>query len=122
MSYAQNTLNIHQKDGTLVSYTFSEKPILTYTETGVHLKTSKVEIDFPMSNLEKLTFSDEVSNAISRVRTEGGNSDTHIYSIDGTLLKSIKNNLNATSFSINDLPEGIYLIKNGKATYKIYKR
>ncbi len=55
---AQNTLNIHQKSGGVVSYAFSEKPVVTYTAEGIHLSTSKVDVDYPLSNLLKFTFED----------------------------------------------------------------
>ena len=119
--FAQNTLNIHQNNGTVVSYGFSEKPILTYTETGIHITTTKVDVDYPFVNLEKLTFSEE-TNSIGVVTTEGTNDDVRIYNINGVLLKTIKQSDGTSSFSTADLSKGIYVIKNGKTTYKIIKK
>lgn len=120
-SYAQNTLNVHQKDGTVVKYGFSEKPTVTYTDTGIHLATTKVEVDYPFANLEKFTFSDEAT-AIDVLKTEMTNDDVRIYNTNGVLLKTVKQSDGAASFSTSDLPKGIYIIKNGSTTYKIVKK
>ena len=55
---AQNTLTIHQKDGQQFSFGFAEKPVITYTENYLLLKTSKTEISYPLSTVAKLTFTD----------------------------------------------------------------
>lgn len=119
---AQNTLNIHQKDGTVTSYGFAEKPVVTYTETGIHLKTTKVELDFPLANLEKFTFTDGETDAIEEVRTENTSDDVRIYNTNGVLLRTIRQSQGKASFATDDLPRGIYIIKNGETTYKIVKR
>ncbi len=121
-SFAQNTLNIHQKDGTIVTYGFSEKPVVTYTETGIHLSTTSVEVDYPMTALEKFTFSNGNQSGIGDVTTEGTDGDVRIYNTNGVLLKTIRQNEGIATFSTSDLPKGIYIIKNGKITYKITKR
>lgn len=119
--FAQNTLNVHQKDGAMVSYGFSEKPVVTYTATGVHLTTTKLEVDYPFAYLEKFTFSEE-ANSIDLIKTERTNDDVCIYNINGMLLKTIKQNDGTSSYSTSDLPKGTYIIKNGKTTYKIIKK
>lgn len=120
-SFAQNTLNVHQKDGTVVKYAFSEKPVATYTTAGIHLATTKVEVDYPLANLEKFTFSNE-ANAIDVLTTEGTGDDVHIYNTNGVLLRTVKQTDGTASFSTSDLPKGIYIIKNGSTTYKIVKK
>lgn len=119
---AQNTLNVHQKDGTVVRYAFSEKPTVTYTAEGIHLVTTKVEVDYPMENLEKWTFSEVDYSGIDEIRTDGITDEVFVYSLGGTLVKTVSPTDGAATFSIADLPAGIYVIKNGNATYKITKR
>ena len=119
--FAQNTLNVHQKDGAVVKYGFSEKPTVTYTEKGIHLATTKVEVDYPFANLENFTFSEEAT-AIDVLTTEMTNDDVRIYNTNGVLLKTVKQSDGAASFSTSELSKGIYIIKNGKTTYKITKK
>lgn len=120
--FAQSVLNVHQKDGAVVSYGFSEKPVVTYTDTGVHLSTAKVEVDYPFDNLEKFTFSDGVADGIEQLRAVGTGDDILVYDIRGVLLKTAKQSEGTAGFSTQDLPRGTYIIKNGKTTYKITKR
>lgn len=77
--FAQSVLNVHQKDGVVVSYGFSEKPVVTYTDAGVHLSTAKVEVDYPFDNLEKFTFSDGVADAVEQLRAVGTGDDIQVY-------------------------------------------
>ena len=39
--FSQNTLTIHHKDGQQFSFGFEDKPVITYTETDLVLKTTK---------------------------------------------------------------------------------
>ena len=121
-AFAQNTLNIHQKSGGVVSYAFSEKPVVTYTADGIHLSTSKVGVDYPLSNLEKFTFGDGDTNPVESIKADGVAGDVRIYSINGVLLKTVKQSEGSVSFSTADLSKGTYIIKNGVTTYKITKR
>lgn len=119
---AQNTLNIHQKDGAVVRYAFSEKPVVTYTDEGIHLVTTKVELDYPMANLDKFTFEDDPSRPTGLLQTEGTTDDIRIYTTAGVLVRTIPQSEGAAAFSTADLPAGVYIIKNGKTSYKITKR
>lgn len=120
-SFAQNTLNVHKKDGIVVSYAFSEKPVVTFTGTDIHIVTTMVEVDYPFADMEMFTFSDG-ANAIDIVKTQGPTSTVSIYDINGTLLKVVKQNGGTVSFSTSELPQGKYIIKNGSSTYKIIKK
>lgn len=118
---AQSSLRIHQKSGGIVSYSFSEKPRISYTSDGLHLVTSSVTVDYPLANLEKLTF-EESSTDISAVYTEGVTADIQIFTASGTLVQTIRPEEKSATFSIDNLPAGTYVIKNGTTTYKIMKK
>ena len=122
IAVAQNALNIFLRDGGAYTYSFREKPVLTYTTMGVHLQTSSIAIDFPLYNLEKFTFANTDADAIFQVRTKDLHSDTYIYSLDGKLLRTIPTEEGSAGFSVDDLPSGIYIIKNGNVTHKISKQ
>lgn len=119
---AQNTLNIHQKDGTVVRYAFSEKPVVTYTDIGIHLVSKIEEIDYPMENLQMWTFEDNPSQPTGIFQTEGTKDDIRIYTTAGILVRTIPQNAGNAIFSTADLPAGVYIINNGKTSYKITKR
>ena len=62
---AQNTITIHQKDGKQFSFGFDDKPVITYTDTDMVLKTTKTEVQYPLSSLAKFTFTDLEDAVIS---------------------------------------------------------
>lgn len=120
---AQNTLNVHQTDGSIVRYAFSDKPIVSYTDTGIHLVTTQVEVDFPFTDLKMFTFEDETTLVgIETFTTVGSTDNIRIYTTAGVLVRIIYQNEGTAILFPGDLPAGIYIIKNGKNTYKIMKR
>lgn len=120
-TYAQNTLNIHQKNGGVVSYSFADKPVVTYVEDNLHVTTNHVSIDYPLSELVKLTFS-ESGSSIGELRVEDNNSPIQIYDANGRMIKMIGKNESETILNMQELPTGIYFIKQGTITTKIVKQ
>ena len=118
---AQNTLNIHQKSGGVVSYGFAEKPVVTYVGEILHVSTDKVSIDYPLAELEKLTF-DDSDASIGELRVEGQTSPVCIYRMDGTLVKRQESSEGASAIDMQELPAGTYIIKQGNVTTKIIKQ
>lgn len=136
---AQNTLTIHQKDDSKFGYGFSEKPVITYTETDLVLKTAKTVVEYPLSAILKFTFTDS-ETAVSDIKS-GTNSpvlqldnntvyisgveplqQVSLIDINGKVLSTYKTDANGSiSFSITELPEGIYIIKTKSLTCKISK-
>ena len=136
---AQNTLTIHQKDGSKFGYGFSEKPVITYTETDLVLKTAKTVVEYPLSAILKFTFTDS-ETAVSEIQSEtkspilqldnytvyiSGAEASQLVSlidINGKVLSTYKTDANGSiSFSITELPEGIYIVKTKSLTCKISK-
>ena len=117
---AQNTMLLHQKDGGVVSYGFSEQPVVTYVADNLHVETATVSIDYPLASLEKITFADE-ADRIDVLRTDT-NTDVRIYSVNGTLVRVAKAEDGAATLNTADLPAGTYIVKNGTTSYKIVKR
>lgn len=68
-TFAQNTLTIHHKDGRDFNYGFSERPVITYTETDLVLTTTNIVVEYPLSALSKFTFTD-VDLSVSNVDNE----------------------------------------------------
>ena len=119
---AQNTLNIHQKNGAIVRYLFTEEPIVSYSDNNINLKTKDVEIIYPLNSIEKISFEDNVNNITTSIRTERTNSDVLIYTNTGRLIKRIKSYDGKISIILKEMPQGIYIIKNENTTYKLLKK
>lgn len=116
---AQETLNIHQKDGVVVSYVFAEEPIVTYTNEGIHVTTVKEDLDCPFANIRKFTFSDSDESSIGIPATKDTNDETKIYDLRGLLVETVKQRDGRVTLIKLCLPNGIYVVKNGGATFKI---
>lgn len=136
---AQNTLTIHQKDGSKFGYGFSEKPVITYTETDLILTTNSTVVEYPLSAIAKFTFTENetsVSDIRSEIKTPTLQLDNNTVQIsgaeplqavslidtDGKIISAYKTDANGSvSFSITELPKGIYIIKTKSLTCKISK-
>ena len=137
--FSQNTLTIHQKDGQQFSFGFEDKPVITYTDTDLVLKTSNTELQYPLASLAKFTFTD-VEDAVAPIK-EGNSAqlvlDNYVVSItgaksgivvsvtgtDGKSLAAYKTDDNGmVTFSVAELPEGTYVIKSESLTCKILKK
>lgn len=139
-AFSQNTLVIHQKDGQKFSFGFDDKPVIIYTENDLVLKTAKTEVQYPLASLAKLTFSDpdtgvdpvsvdQISPEISldnyMINITGAKADikVNVISSDGKTLAAYKTDSEGTvTFSIADLPVGIYIINSESLTCKILKK
>jgi len=124
LAHATSTLNVHQKDGGIVSYTFSEKPKVIYSQSVIILTTTTTQVEYPLSNLKKITFGSTMPTGVEQVRTicDIVDSTVRIYDINGRLVKAVNGVDGETSFSLGDLGNGIYIVKNGKTTYKVINK
>ena len=138
--FSQNTLTIHQKDGQQFSFGFEEKPVITYTDTDLVLKTTKTELQYPLLSLAKFTFTDvedavifikddkldaklELGNFTVSINGAKSGIEISVIASDGkTLVKYKTDEDGSVTFSIAELPEGIYIIKSESLTCKILKK
>lgn len=138
--FGQNTLTIHQKDGQQFSFGFDDKPVITYTDTDLVLKTTKTEVQYPLASVAKFTFTD-VEDAVIPIKQDsnaaqleldgyvvsitGAKADINVLVIgpDGKTLGTYKTDSNGSvTFSIADLPLGLYIISSENLTCKILKK
>lgn len=138
--FSQNTLTIHQKDGQQFSFGFEDKPVITYTDNALVLKTVKTEVQYPLASLAKFTFT-ESETAVTPVSADKNNPvlslDSYVVNIsgakadvsvsvigsDGKILSTYQTDSDGgVTFSIADLPQGTYIIKSENLTCKILKK
>ena len=141
--FSQNTITIHQKDGRQFSFGFDDKPVITYTDTDLLLKTTKTEVQYPLALLAKFTFADS-ENSDTSVNPINENKaelqlqlDSYVVNItgtkpqmsvsiigpDGKTVGTYKTDSNGSvTFSIADLPQGLYIINAEDLTCKILKK
>lgn len=137
--FGQNTLTIHQKDGQQFNYGFDDKPVIIYTATDLVLKTTMTELQFPLASIAKFTFTD-IEDAVSPIKDSSSAQlklDNYMVSItgtkpdvavsvigsDGKTIGTYKTDAGGSvTFSIADLPQGLYIINIDNLTCKILKK
>lgn len=141
-AFGQNTLTIHLKDSRQLSFGFDKKPVVTFTDTDLVVKTDDVELNYGLALLHKFTF-DTVETPVETdvdnpqesksvfsldaytVMITGAKADMSVSLIapDGKTLQTYKTDSEGIlSFSIADLPEGLYIISSDSITCKILKK
>ena len=104
---------------------FSEKPVVTYSEGYLIISVEGAQVSYPLSDMKKFTFDDVEEDQITLITAPAdvAPQPTYIYSVDGKLMRTLKPSEDGTtSASVEGLPNGAYIIKNGKTTYKVLKR
>ena len=135
-----NYLAIQQKDGQEFSFGFEDKPVITYTDTDLVLKTANTDVQYPLASLSKFTFTDLATSAdavrddiqnptfdmddyeISITGSKAG-INVSVISSDGKTIGTYKTGQDGgVKISIADLPQGLYIINSGKLTFKVLKK
>lgn len=119
---AQQTLNIHTTTKGVVSFAFTSKPKVTFSESEVLKVTSEtMTVEFPYAEVVKLDFSDQTTGVESLTVQEHTNG-IFIYDLTGKLLRHTPAKEGATTVNLSDLPPGIYVVKDGLRSYKVRKQ
>ncbi|MBR4130206.1 MAG: hypothetical protein IKU02_04680 [Bacteroidaceae bacterium] len=122
--WAETALFVHLESGEVVEISFAEKPVVTYNESRLVISVENASVSFPLENMQKFTFG-EVDEDVTRIvaPTNATPQPTYIFGIDGKLMCTYKPGENgSTSASLEGLPAGTYVIKNGNVSYKYLKR
>ncbi len=136
----QNTIVIHQKDGQVAVFKFSEKPVVTYVGNDLVLTTTETMVQYPIYLLQKMDFDinlDELT-AVEAVKKSGGRfffwdgalcisggkpgSPLFIYNLRG--MKAAQYCLDAegnASIPLRDLRKDVYIVKTDCFNFKFKK-
>lgn len=123
-SHAQTALIVHQKSGGTIEFAFSEKPVVTYSKDFLVISVAEASVSYPLSDMQKFTFG-KVSDNYTRITVpaEVVSLPTYIYNLSGILMRTLQPSEDgSTPATLDGLPAGTYIIKNGKTTYKTTKR
>ena len=55
-SWAETALFVHQKSGGVLEVSFSEKPVVTYSEGYLVITGANGSVSYPLSDMQKFTF------------------------------------------------------------------
>ena len=116
---AQQTLNIHTTTQGTVSFAFAEKPVVTFATPEVMTVSSELlTVEFPFNEVESITFEDTTDDVPSIVERDGI-AILSIYDLNGRLIQQAAATNGAASLNPSTLKTGVYVIKDGKRTYKV---
>ena len=122
---AQNMIDVHSKTGAVVSYMFTEKPVVTYENDVLVITTDSAKVEFPLADLVKITFDDIESN-VDIIKTVGRSNDMtiYIYNAQGKKIKNIEasETMSIPELNLDELEKGVYIVKQGNITYKIVRK
>ena len=119
---AQQTLNIHTTTKGVVSFAFTSKPKVTFSESEVLKVTSEtMTVEFPYAEVVKLDFSDQTTG-VESLTVQEHTDGIFIYDLTGKLLRHTPAKEGATTVNLSDLPPGIYVVKDGLRSYKVRKQ
>lgn len=137
MAGAQNAISIHQKDGKVANFAFSEKPIVTYADNQLVITTTKTSVQYPLYLLQKIDFELADATSIEQVKPDakfrftdgtlyitGGDPGSHvyIYSMRGTTEGHYRiDDAGNAVISLQSLSKGLYIVKTNHFTFKFTK-
>ena len=136
--YAQNSVTLYLKSGRSVSYTFQEKPVMTYSDNELVVSTQNVRVQYALESIDKLCFEDNPQTAVKNtiipdvrfsvdadavtVMGEKPGSEIYIYDLNGICVCKGKVGENGNSeISIRELSDGIYAVRTSSLSFKITK-
>ena len=121
---AQQTLNIHTTTQGIVSFAFAEKPDLTFPAKEVlTVTTESMTVEFPFAEVEKITFEDANEDGVETLTVRDGGGAVLIFDLSGKLVRqSTTGKYGSATVNLSTLQPGVYVIRDGKRTYKVTKR
>lgn len=113
----------YHSNGNKTSFTFGDHPRMTYQNNKIILATKSDFIECSLSDLLKITFEEASTKIEEFIVTSKSEDELYIYNILGVLVKKSKLD-EQQHFSIltQDLPDGLYVIKDKIRTYKYLKK
>lgn len=135
----KTTLVVCAKDGSKVAYALSEKPLVTFTETDLVVKTLSIEVNYPIDKMARITYEQEALDDKVDLLTDNqamvnkgdyllfpnlkSGDSVIIYSSNGVLVADKKIGADGEYvFPLNEVPIGIYMVVVNDVTYKIVKK
>jgi hypothetical protein len=137
---ATQRLVVWLKDGKKVYHDLTDKPETTFSEGMLWLKTDKVSVSYPLTDVLRYTFEGPMT-AIETPSARPGEirflqghdamafdglpdgTSLALYSLDGKQLSTMKaQGGKRTVISLANYPSGVYIVKMGDAAFKFVKR
>ncbi len=116
-----------------VEYLLDEKPVLTYGESTLIIKTSTVEVSYERSNILKMTIDKKGASGVEEVNADSedtlvfeftdntvkvtGELTINVFNLNGVLIKQ-----GVGEVSLQDQPDGVYIANVKNHAVKVLKK
>lgn len=139
LAYGQNTIVIQQKDGKVARFSFTEKPVVTYSGNDVLVNTTKNSVQYPIYLLQKISFEidwnttdiEEVEvtrpnflflDEALNISGEDPGSPVFVYDIKGMLAGRYQtDDRGCVTIPIRQLRPDLYIVKTKSFSFKFRK-
>jgi len=140
VAFAQNSIAIHQKDGNVATFAFSEKPVVTYSGNDLVLTTKQTTVTYPVYMLQKIVFDlKDIVDDVDALEVEGKSefsfqgetlnisggepgSSVFIYNMSGMMVGQYRLDSNGhASIPISGMDKSLYIVKTTRFTFKFRK-
>lgn len=138
----ENVIALHHANGTIITYAFEEKPVISYSGEELVITTNSASVQFPLSNLRKLTLEGDWNNvnvtaiddavvpdtefsfSEEGTKVSGEKPGTPFYVFDAQGTKCTEGVIDAegkANIQLSNLPKGIYVVKTQSTSFKVKK-
>ena len=119
---AQQTLNIHTTTQGTLRFAFATKPIVSFPKADVLCVTCESTVlEFPYAEVEQITFVDE-PNRVETLTVREATTRVLVYDLTGKLVHEARPTHGAATIDLSTLPPGVYVVNDGRRTYKVLRR
>lgn len=139
-TFAQNVVEIQQRNGNVATFGFETKPEITYSGDNLVMNTTQTSVSYPLDNLLKMSFSltltgiaettvttDNGQQAVS-FRFRHGNIEVSgaapgealsVYDLQGHTEFTIHaDNAGHATLEVSNLPKGVHIVRSSTTSFK----
>ena len=137
-SFAGPALKVWKKDKSTVLFALAEKPVTTFSNNMLVIKTSSTTVEYPLADVLRYTYIG-VETGIENIESDNSvlvkqednklsldnltaGTEVRLYNSSGQLLDIQKSDGKTVTISIASRPQGMYIVKCGSETIKLMKR
>ncbi len=136
IAYADEVTNlvIRQKAGNETILSLDSNPVITFDGENMNVRNDFTTFSFPIADIDQYSMSgtSDIKEMHSQPHYANGQVTikdlpkgikAHIHSVDGKVIREIEaDGMGTVSFSLSDLPKGIYIISAASTRFKIFHK
>lgn len=113
--HADVDLVVWQTDGTTTRIPLRSRPTFGCGDSIVVIRTADVEVEYPLAGLRKFTFADAEETSVTPLTKSDVKPARMVFDINGRPYSD-------PYTTLDDLPRGIWIVRDGDVSYKVVRR